>query len=446
MIYCREYDDTGNESGDDIFDDLASSRSEKTSRPNKVDACECSVLKLSEAVLDLQIIHDHLLVLSKVGDDGYLLSWYNASKLQSHANKAERLQNHRNLGEVYLPGYSNVSTKDELHFHTPVLYCVSTKVKPNESNTLQAKYVNKYLYNNLFGINNNLLEAEIVLAGLPNGHVYATSLNVSKQSPTLVYDLAEQVVGIYAVHLEEELSELEEVMGHSSNKEIGNCILIIGGKGKIVYIFCSEYKKELTYKEVFISSQIVCSEFVHSALLLATTTALLMVRAEEIQKANKYQYLQCQDLSLFNVRAICTSPAEVGTHLHVLSKRGQILHKQINFENLDSLSENKRGKRSTNLKDLLTSIGHVSDGLGQARKKVSQVNSTLEQLAVASCMVANIYTGKITTDIVFVTFNRASSIPIFSYFFFLFFREIPIHQGKFSFFAINLSILKAFWF
>ena len=78
-----------------------------------------------------------------------------------------------------------------------------------------------------------------------------------------------------------------------------------------------------------------------------------------------------------------------------------MLHKQINFENLESLGVNKGAGGGTNLKDLLTSIGHVSDGWNQARTGVNQVNCVLEQLAIVSAMVANIYSGNIILIFIF---------------------------------------------
>ena len=170
---------------------------------------------------------------------------------------------------------------------------------------------------------------------------------------------------------------------------------------KFCCIFRYENQKDLISKEVFVPGQVVCCGFIQSTLLLATDTEFQMVHVGEIQKASKYQYLRCHGLNMFNVKALYTTPAEVGTHLYVLCKQGQVLYKQINFENLESLGVNKRAG-GTNLKDLVTSIGHVSDDWNQARAGVNQVNSVLEQLAIVSAMVANIYSGN---KLIFLSFR-----------------------------------------
>ena len=399
----RESKELGNNSSDeDIFDDLTASHSTKKEYTNKVDASGCCVLKLSQNVLCLHAIRNLILVLSAVQETGYLVTWYSSSKLESHANKPERLQSHKNLGEIFLPRHSCIPVKDNAYFKSPILSCIS--VEDSGDGAMQGYRISKYLYNDLFGVNNNLMDAEIVLVGLPNGNVYATSLKACEQNCKLVYDLGEPIVGIFPVCFEEELSEIEQVMGYS--RTICNCLLLVGGNGKIGCIFRYGNQKDLMSKEVFVPGQVVCCGFVQSTLLLVSDTEFQMVHIGEIQKANKYQYLQCRGLNMFNVRALCTTPAEVGTHLYVLCKRGNVLHKQINFENLESLGVNKRSGGGTNLKDLLTSIGHVSDGWNQARAGVNQVNCVLEQLAIVSAMVANIYSGNILIFLSYIIYSE----------------------------------------
>ena len=383
-------EDNGNESGENIFDDLLDETRENSVEPVTTMKLETnqSVLKISTSIQCLLHIEDVLVVLSAVQDSGYLLGLYTLERLTSHTNKAQCLHSDGHKGEVFLPDPEETHRK-QTSPPFPVMCCLS--VDDGDAVVTDSLPVTKQLYNDLYAVHFNHLDSSIILVGLPNGHVYATPLKSTTEGPKLIYNLEEAVVAIFPVCFEEEMSELQIVISRGVSNRGNNCLLMVGSGGKIAYIFRDSHKTELVFKEVFVPSQIVCCCLVQSTLLLGTRTELQVIRMAEIQKASNLQYVQCNGLKLFNVRALSVGPAEVGNHVYAITRWGQVLQKQVNFENLASL-EVRTGE--SDLKDLLTSIGYVSENLKATQTVVTEANKVLEQLTIAGVIASQIYGGE----------------------------------------------------
>ncbi len=352
------------------------------------------VLKLAGSVESLLIVDDLMVLLSEVDETSYLLKWYDVRALERHADKAERLHCYGSLGEVFVPRH-RVSHRINA-CHPAVICCMSTEeteVKTDHSHKYPVSYD---LYQDLFGEQNNPLDAKVILIGDRSGAVYAASLNPSAQrTARLIYDLEQPVVNVCAVRFEEEMTELQAIMARNRSDGVKkcNCVLIVGAEGKAARLFRDSYKKTTTFKQLFVASQVTCCKLLSSCLLLATRTELRVISVEEIQKARQHEHQECKGLKLFNVRALCTSPAELGTSVYVLCKSGQVLCKNVNLENLDSSMGTVRG---TDFKELLTSIGFVSGNLKKIQDRLSKANHTLEELAVASTLVSQANSGEFT--------------------------------------------------
>ncbi len=370
---------------EDIFETSTTEKIKSEKSVVNITGKHC-VLHVPHVIVSILIIGKIIFLLCDASELDYVLRCHHLDTVKSHANKSESLWNQEPVVQIWLPKGNQLQPQSARFCSRPCL-CYVVPEGSTDSSSADDKILSTHFYNGLFGLNNNLLDAEVLLLGLPNGNVFYKSIRGLSESstPKMIYDLGEPVIGIHAVHFTEEMSELEEIMGNRTESSACNALILVGRNGKVACISSVKKEKELQFKEVFIPGPVMCSKIAQSKLIFATELELKIVDVSVISKAANNEYLKYQGMGIFFVRTFSVTKAEVGTDIYALCKKGQLLHRQIDLERTDE-SESFKRQVGGNLKDLLTGMGHVSDDLKVLHEKIERLNVTLSQLAITTAL------------------------------------------------------------
>jgi hypothetical protein len=161
---------------------------------------------------------------------------------------------------------------------------VVTLVKPfDQSRNVMSDCVqlNKILYNQLFGFDNNLMDVPVILLGLPNGHVYSVPMNGT--SVALLYQCHQPVVGIHGMVPEESDSRMRDLFELSFGRKepllnTGSTTLAVTcSDGNVGLIHGSSSSKDPVYLSQYLQGPLVSAAAYVGCLVLASWRDLYKV-------------------------------------------------------------------------------------------------------------------------------------------------------------------------